>query len=147
MNTKLTLSLEKRSHRTGTIYAKKTGRSLSELVESYFKNLTEKTEKEDDIHPKVKKLIGRITLPDDFDEDKAKDEYFKEEIWYFNQIFRHQYFSRYCRQQKTFFQRCHQIFDYCQRKKIKMYSTSISIANLHYIAKKMVDEKELPVIY
>ena len=59
-------------------YAKKTGRSLSELVESYFKNLIEKTEKEDDIHPKVKKLIGRITLPDDFDEDKAKDEYFKE---------------------------------------------------------------------
>ena len=36
-----------------------------------------------------------------------------------------------------------EIFDYCQRKKIKMYSTSISIANLHYIAKKMVDEKEL----
>lgn len=27
---------------------------------------------------RVKKLIGRITLPDDFDEDKAKDEYFKE---------------------------------------------------------------------
>jgi len=35
------------------------------------------------------------------------------------------------------------IFDYCQRKKIKMYTTSISIATLHYIAKKMVDEKEL----
>lgn len=36
-----------------------------------------------------------------------------------------------------------EIFDHCQRKKIKMYSTSISIANLHYIAKKNVDEKEL----
>lgn len=35
------------------------------------------------------------------------------------------------------------IFDYCQRLKIKMYSTSNSIATLHYIAKKMVDEKEL----
>jgi predicted nucleic acid-binding protein len=35
------------------------------------------------------------------------------------------------------------IFDYCQRKKIKMHTTSISIANLHYIAKKIVDEKEL----
>ena len=78
MNTKLTLSLEKEVIEQAKSYAKKTGRSLSELVESYFKNLTEKTEKEDDIHPKVKKLIGRITLPDDFDEDKAKDEYFKE---------------------------------------------------------------------
>ena len=78
MNTKLTLSLEKEVIERAKSYAKKTGRSLSELVESYFKNLIEKTEKEDDIHPKVKKLIGRITLPDDFDEDKAKDEYFKE---------------------------------------------------------------------
>jgi hypothetical protein len=78
MNTKLTLSLEKTVIDDAKSYAKKTGRSLSELVESYFKNLTEKTEKENDIHPKVKKLIGRITLPDDFDEVKAKDEYFKD---------------------------------------------------------------------
>lgn len=35
------------------------------------------------------------------------------------------------------------IFDYCQRKKINMYCTSHSIATLHYIAKKIVDEKEL----
>lgn len=35
------------------------------------------------------------------------------------------------------------IFDFCQRENIKMYSTSHSIATLHYIAKKMVDEKEL----
>lgn len=78
MNTKLTLSLDKEVIEQAKSYAKKTGRSLSELVESYFRNLTEKTEKEDEIHPKIKKLIGRITLPKDFDEDKAKDEYFKE---------------------------------------------------------------------
>jgi len=35
------------------------------------------------------------------------------------------------------------IFDYCQRHKIKMHSTSHSIATVHYIAKKVVDEKEL----
>jgi hypothetical protein len=78
MNTKLTLSLEKEVIEKAKSYAKQTGRSLSELVEAYFENLTSKSEKEDDIHPKVKKLIGRITLPDDFDENKAKDEYFKE---------------------------------------------------------------------
>ncbi|KAF2513455.1 type II toxin-antitoxin system VapC family toxin [Flavobacterium foetidum] len=35
------------------------------------------------------------------------------------------------------------IFDYCQRHKIKMHSSSHSIATMHYIAKKVVDEKEL----
>jgi len=35
------------------------------------------------------------------------------------------------------------IFDYCQRHKIKMYSTSHSLSTVHYIAKKVVDEKEL----
>jgi predicted nucleic acid-binding protein len=35
------------------------------------------------------------------------------------------------------------IFDYCQRRKITMYSSSHSIATMHYISKRMVDEKEL----
>lgn len=78
MNTKLTLSLEKTVIEDAKSYAKKTGRSLSELVESYFKNLTEKSEIADDIHPKVKKLIGRITLPPDFDEEKIKEEHYRE---------------------------------------------------------------------
>jgi len=78
MNTKLTLSLEKTVIEDAKSYAKKTGRSLSELVESYLKNLTEKSDIPDDIHPKVKKLIGRITLPADFDEEKAKEEHYRE---------------------------------------------------------------------
>ena len=78
MNTKLTLSLEKTVIEDAKLYAKKTGRSLSELVENYFKNLTDKSETAEDIHPKVKKLIGRITLPLDFDLDKAKEEHYKE---------------------------------------------------------------------
>jgi Family of unknown function (DUF6364) len=78
MNTKLTLSLEKTVIEDAKSYAKKTGRSLSELVETYFKNLTEKSEIADDIHPKVKKLIGIVKLPDDFDEEKVKEEYYRE---------------------------------------------------------------------
>ena len=78
MNTKLTLSLEKNVIEDAKSYAKKTGRSLSELVESYFKNLTEKSEIPNDIHPNVKKLIGRITLPSDFDQEKVKEEYYKD---------------------------------------------------------------------
>ncbi len=78
MNTKLTLSLEKTVIEDAKSYAKKTGRSLSELVETYFRNLTVNSEIADDIHPKVKKLIGRITLPPDFDEEKVKEEHYRE---------------------------------------------------------------------
>jgi hypothetical protein len=84
MNTKLTLSLEKEVIEKAKIYAKGTGRSLSEMVENYFRSLVEKSNKKnekdeyEDIHPSVKKLIGRITLPDDFDIKKAKEEYYKE---------------------------------------------------------------------
>ena len=35
------------------------------------------------------------------------------------------------------------IFDYCQRNEIRMYSSSHSIATMHYIGKRVVDEKEL----
>jgi len=78
MNTKLTLSLEKTVIDKAKSYAKNTGRSLSELVESYFENLTSKSHDDEDIHPKVKKLIGRITLPPDFDEEKVKEEHYRE---------------------------------------------------------------------
>lgn len=36
-----------------------------------------------------------------------------------------------------------EIFDFCQKENIKMHATSHSIATLHYLAKKMVEEKEL----
>ena len=79
MNTKLTLSLEKEVIEQAKIYAKETGRSLSEMVESYFRNLTSKRHSDyKDIDPKIRKLIGRITLPDNFDIKKAKEEYYKE---------------------------------------------------------------------
>lgn len=35
------------------------------------------------------------------------------------------------------------IFDYCQRNEIRIYSSSHSLAAMHYIAKRVVDEKEL----
>ena len=84
MNTKLTLSLEKEVIEKAKIYAKGTGRSLSEMVENYFRSLVEKSNKKnstdqyEDIHPSVKKLIGRISLPDDFDVKKAREEHYKE---------------------------------------------------------------------
>ncbi len=82
MNTKLTLSLEKEVIEKAKIYAKGTGRSLSEMVENYFKSLTTKSDNKnnnhDEVHPSVQKLIGRIKLPEDFDLKKAKAEHYKE---------------------------------------------------------------------
>jgi hypothetical protein len=83
MNTKLTLSLEKTVIENAKIYAKGTGRSLSEMVENYFKSLVAKSdndniENEDEIDPSLKKLIGIIELPPDFDIKKARDEHYKE---------------------------------------------------------------------
>jgi len=82
MNTKLTLSLEKEVIEQAKIYAKGTGRSLSEMVESYFKNLTSKEEKnnseDNDIEEQLKKITGIVTLPPDFDEKKAIQEYLEE---------------------------------------------------------------------
>ncbi len=81
MNTKLTLSLEKEVIEQAKIYAKGTGRSLSEMVENYFRNLVSKSDKdnhEDEIDPKLKKLIGIIELPPDFDIKTARDEHYKD---------------------------------------------------------------------
>ena len=46
MNTKLTLSLEKKVIEDAKMYAKGTGRSLSEMVENYFKSLVAKSNKD-----------------------------------------------------------------------------------------------------
>lgn len=82
MNTKLTLSLDKEVIEKAKIYAKGTGRSLSEMVENYFKSLVSKSNsennKEDEIDAKLKKITGIISLPPDFDEKKAIQEYLEQ---------------------------------------------------------------------
>lgn len=82
MNTKLTLSLEKEVIEQAKIYAKGTGRSLSEMVENYFKSLVEKSnkdnfKKEDKIDERLQRLVGIIELPQDFDIKKAREEHYK----------------------------------------------------------------------
>jgi hypothetical protein len=82
MNTKLTLSLEKEVIEQAKIYAKGTGRSLSEMVESYFRSLTSKKEnsnnENNEIDERLKKITGIVSLPADFDEKKAVQEYLEE---------------------------------------------------------------------
>jgi len=69
MTTKLTLTVDKTIIERAKSYAKKTGRSLSELIENYLENLTEENDNSE-MSPKLRKLVGSVKLPADFDEEK-----------------------------------------------------------------------------
>ena len=67
MDSKLTLNVDKDLAQKAKAYARSRGRSLSDLVESYFKVLASKSGSEDDdLTTKVKSLLGSIKVPDDF---------------------------------------------------------------------------------
>ena len=70
MTTKLTLTVEKSVIEKAKMYAKKTGRSLSELIEKYLESITSDENIEDEISSKLKKIIGAVKLPENFDEEK-----------------------------------------------------------------------------
>ena len=74
MTTKLTLTVEKSVIEKAKSYAKHTGRSLSELIESYLETITEHNESKS-ISPKLKKIVGSVKLPKNFDEEKELRNY------------------------------------------------------------------------
>lgn len=69
MSTKLTLTVDKSVIERAKAYAKHTGRSLSELVESYLETIIQE-DKEEQLSPKLKKIVGAVKLPKNFDEKK-----------------------------------------------------------------------------
>ncbi|HKP94383.1 MAG TPA: DUF6364 family protein [Fibrobacteria bacterium] len=76
MDTKLTLLLDKRVIGRAKAYAKRHHKSLSGLVENYFRNLTEKqSPDEPDSRPLVKELTGILELTPDFDLKKERLKY------------------------------------------------------------------------
>ena len=71
MDSKLTLHVNKDLAKKAKIYARNRGRSLSDLVENYFKFITKTTEKSrDEISPKVKSLLGSFKIPSEFEYKK-----------------------------------------------------------------------------
>lgn len=76
MNTKLTLTLEKEIIDQAKKYASNKGRSLSEMVENYFKYLTEsKTENmKSQLSPRIQKLRGVIKVDSTFNYKELLDE-------------------------------------------------------------------------
>ena len=67
MNTKLTLSIDNQVITKAKKYAKNSGRSLSDLIENYLKNITSSDSDNFTISPKVKALMGSFKTPVEFD--------------------------------------------------------------------------------
>lgn len=66
MQSKLTISIDKNLIEQAKILAKKKGRSLSDLIESYLKVVVRKEESAVEISQDIKKLQGSVKLPADF---------------------------------------------------------------------------------
>jgi hypothetical protein len=75
MDKKLTLSLDENTIDSAKNYAKSNNVSLSKLIESYLKTLTNQTKKQTSITPLVESLSGVISLEDSFDSKDAYTEY------------------------------------------------------------------------
>lgn len=67
MTTKLTLTIEDKVISSAKKYAQKKGKSLSHLVENYLKSISVNDGSNLTISPRVSKLRGIISLPNDFD--------------------------------------------------------------------------------
>jgi formiminotetrahydrofolate cyclodeaminase len=70
MTTKLTLTVEKAIIEKAKSYAKRTGRSLSELIEKYLESITNDEKNDAQISPNLRKIVGAVKLPKNFDEEK-----------------------------------------------------------------------------
>jgi len=76
MTTKLTLTVEESTIKKAKSYAKNTGRSLSELIENYLETLVDQNNDKEQLSPKLKRLVGVVKLPEDFDEKKELNDYY-----------------------------------------------------------------------
>lgn len=71
MVTKLTLTIDDSVISVAKKYAKKKGKSLSDIVENYLMSLTAKESKSEPISPRILKMMGCIDLPIDYDYKKT----------------------------------------------------------------------------
>lgn len=78
MSTKLTLSIDESVIKDAKEYAQKTGRSVSQLVESYLKAITSPSKKQKSkLPPHLKRWHGAFKMED----ERACQELMNETIW------------------------------------------------------------------
>ena len=68
MNSKLTLTIEKSTIEKAKRYAKQSGRSLSNLIETYLENLTRMEASPEEVPEEFKDLFGSVDLTSDMDD-------------------------------------------------------------------------------
>lgn len=66
MRRKLTLTIDEEIISRAKAFARKSNRSLSDIIEKYLETVTNLETEE--LDKELKKLVGIIQLPDDFDE-------------------------------------------------------------------------------
>ena len=71
MNTKLTLTLKKSTIDKAKRYAKQSGRSLSDLIESYLEKLTAIETSSEEVPDEFKDLFGAVNLSSNMDDKQA----------------------------------------------------------------------------
>lgn len=69
MQSKLTLSINKQVIERAKRFAKRSNRSLSELIETYLDRITQ--DSEDAVDSEIEELVGIINLPADFNEKEG----------------------------------------------------------------------------
>jgi hypothetical protein len=77
MTSKLTLTVEKSVIEKAKSYAKKTGQSLSELIDKSLDTITSEENGDKELYTRIKKIVGAVTLPNDFNEEKELSSYFE----------------------------------------------------------------------
>ena len=77
MTSKLTLTVEKSVIEKAKSYAKKTGQSLSELIDKSLDTINSEENGDKELYPRIKKIVGAFTLPNDFNEEKELSSYFE----------------------------------------------------------------------
>lgn len=76
--TQLTLTLPDDLAQQAEAYARETGRSLESLLETYLENIIKAQAQLPPLSPQVRKLLGAITLPPDFDYKQALEDALRE---------------------------------------------------------------------
>jgi polyhydroxyalkanoate synthesis regulator phasin len=81
MTTKFTILVEEETIKRAKKYSAQTGQSLSKIIENYLDSVTlpqqSKTKK---FSPRIKRLMGSVKLPKDFDYKKIVEETVKEKF-------------------------------------------------------------------
>jgi len=74
MDKKLTLTIEQSVIEKAKLYARKKGRSLSDIIENYLKAITKEQKAGENTSPLVNSLRGSFKAPENFDYKKELSE-------------------------------------------------------------------------